>query len=315
MDSAHKAIGDFWLHQLQEVQGNDLDFKSHTLPLARIKKVMKSDPDVKMISAEAPVLFSKACEIFIKEMTLRAWFNAEDSKRRTLQRQDVAAASLRSEMYDFLIDVIPRDEFINAGKKTHSTKEEMSAQQMAQVQASQMTSAQIHAAVAAVASQQHAIPGSAVAGPPNPATSAMAAVAAQYYNHQPFQQYYASHLNDINAMQHAAAAAAAAGNIPSNMAVAAAAAAAAQQQQAQQQQQQQQQQPQFYSGLGSHNYDWLQRQQQQQQQQQVQGGINAAGFLRGGAGAGAGIQSSISSHGQPSGTDPLSEQSKGGSNK
>lgn len=43
------------------------DFKSnkHQLPLARIKKIMKSDEDVRMISAEAPVLFAKACELFI----------------------------------------------------------------------------------------------------------------------------------------------------------------------------------------------------------------------------------------------------------
>jgi hypothetical protein len=38
------------------------DFKTYNLPLARIKKVMKSDEEVKMISAEAPIMFSKACE-------------------------------------------------------------------------------------------------------------------------------------------------------------------------------------------------------------------------------------------------------------
>ena len=38
-----------------------------------------------MISAEAPVLFAKAAEIFITELTLRAWIHAEDNKRRTLQ--------------------------------------------------------------------------------------------------------------------------------------------------------------------------------------------------------------------------------------
>ncbi|CAG8611464.1 5184_t:CDS:2 [Paraglomus brasilianum] len=37
------------------------DFKNHPLPLARIKKVMKVDEDVKMISSEAPVIFAKAC--------------------------------------------------------------------------------------------------------------------------------------------------------------------------------------------------------------------------------------------------------------
>lgn len=46
---------------------------------------MKLDPDVKMISAEAPLLFAKATEIFIHELTLRAWIHTEDNKRRTLQ--------------------------------------------------------------------------------------------------------------------------------------------------------------------------------------------------------------------------------------
>ena len=36
-------------------------FKNHSLPLARIKKIMKSDEDVRMISIETPVLFAKAC--------------------------------------------------------------------------------------------------------------------------------------------------------------------------------------------------------------------------------------------------------------
>lgn len=38
-----------------------------------------------MISAEAPVLFAKAAEIFVSELSLRAWIHTEDNKRRTLQ--------------------------------------------------------------------------------------------------------------------------------------------------------------------------------------------------------------------------------------
>ena len=54
----------------------DVDFKSikPALPLARIKKIMKSDEDVRMISAEAPVLFAKACELFILDLSMRAWY-------------------------------------------------------------------------------------------------------------------------------------------------------------------------------------------------------------------------------------------------
>ena len=58
------------------------DLKRQELPLARIKKIMKLDEDVKMISAEAPVLFGKACEMFIHELTMRAWVHTEDNKRR-----------------------------------------------------------------------------------------------------------------------------------------------------------------------------------------------------------------------------------------
>ncbi len=34
-----------------------------------------------MIGAEAPVLFAKAAEMFILELTLRAWIHTEENKR------------------------------------------------------------------------------------------------------------------------------------------------------------------------------------------------------------------------------------------
>lgn len=71
---------------------------------------MKADPEVKMISAEAPILFAKGCDIFITELTMRAWIHAEDNKRRTLQRSDIAAALSKSDMFDFLIDIVPRED-------------------------------------------------------------------------------------------------------------------------------------------------------------------------------------------------------------
>ncbi|EGC32902.1 hypothetical protein DICPUDRAFT_13914, partial [Dictyostelium purpureum] len=80
------------------------------LPLARIKKIMKSDPSVRMISWEAPLLFAKACEFFILELTARSWIHTDLSKRRTLQRSDIIHGVSRVEAFDFLIDVLPRDE-------------------------------------------------------------------------------------------------------------------------------------------------------------------------------------------------------------
>lgn len=52
-----------------------------------------------MISAEAPVLFAKAAQIFITELTLRAWIHTEDNKRRTLQvMEDLFLSYLKSAM-------------------------------------------------------------------------------------------------------------------------------------------------------------------------------------------------------------------------
>lgn len=107
---------EYWQHVIDDIEripddgsGPDV-FKSSDLPLARIKKVMKTDSDVKMIAAEAPVLFAKACDVFISELAMRAWIHAKENKRRTLQRSDIATAIQRSDVFDFLIDIVPREE-------------------------------------------------------------------------------------------------------------------------------------------------------------------------------------------------------------
>ncbi|KAG2320324.1 hypothetical protein Bca52824_013537 [Brassica carinata] len=71
---------------------------------------MKADEDVRMISAEAPVVFARACEMFILELTLRSWNHTEENKRRTLQKNDIAAAVTRTDIFDFLVDIVPRED-------------------------------------------------------------------------------------------------------------------------------------------------------------------------------------------------------------
>ncbi|KJZ75982.1 hypothetical protein HIM_04438 [Hirsutella minnesotensis 3608] len=107
----------YWQQTISHLESDVHDFKIHQLPLARIKKVMKADPDVKMISAEAPILFAKGCDIFITELTMRAWIHAEENKRRTLQRSDIASALAKSDMFDFLIDIVPREEASSHAKR------------------------------------------------------------------------------------------------------------------------------------------------------------------------------------------------------
>ena len=57
---AQAALDGFWPKAAEEIRTMSMaDLKRQELPLARIKKIMKLDEDVKMISAEAPVLFGK----------------------------------------------------------------------------------------------------------------------------------------------------------------------------------------------------------------------------------------------------------------
>uniref|UniRef100_A0A914C556 Transcription factor CBF/NF-Y/archaeal histone domain-containing protein n=1 Tax=Acrobeloides nanus TaxID=290746 RepID=A0A914C556_9BILA len=96
--------------------------KHQELPLARIKKIMKIDDDVKnqMISAEAPVLLAKAAEFLIEELTLRAWIHTEENRRKTIQKSDIAQAVSKNEVFDFLIDIVPRDEIMKSRSVPHN---------------------------------------------------------------------------------------------------------------------------------------------------------------------------------------------------
>jgi len=107
--------------EIDKMDKNPEKFKTHQLPLARVKKIMKSDEDVRMISAEAPVLFAKACELFIIELTHRAWLHTEEGKRRTLRKNDIAQCIASTDIFDFLIDIIPREEYAKTAIMKKST--------------------------------------------------------------------------------------------------------------------------------------------------------------------------------------------------
>ncbi|KQJ95565.1 nuclear transcription factor Y subunit C-2 [Brachypodium distachyon] len=105
-DQHQQKLQDFWTETLAEIEHMS-EIKPHSLPLARIKKIMKaSGEDIRMIASEAPGLLAKASEIFIQELTLRSWLETRDNNRRTLQKNDIGAAVSRNETFDFLVDVM-----------------------------------------------------------------------------------------------------------------------------------------------------------------------------------------------------------------
>ena len=54
-----------------------------------------------MISAEAPILFAKACELFILDITTRANFEAETENRSNVEREDFVRVFEKTPEYDF----------------------------------------------------------------------------------------------------------------------------------------------------------------------------------------------------------------------
>jgi nuclear transcription factor Y gamma len=103
-----QQLEQFIISQRHEISRMSLEeLRTHNLPLARVKKIMKSDEDVRMISAEAPALFAKACELFIAELSFRSWVHTEKSKRRTLHRSDIAQCISQTDIFDFLMDIVP----------------------------------------------------------------------------------------------------------------------------------------------------------------------------------------------------------------
>ena len=93
---------------------------------------MKADEDVKMISAEAPVLFAKACEMFIIELTHRSYYHTLENKRKTLQRSDISQTIASTDIYDFLQDIIPKEELREAQASAKKLNQESMLEKPAQ---------------------------------------------------------------------------------------------------------------------------------------------------------------------------------------
>ncbi|KAM0681339.1 CCAAT- binding transcription factor component [Glugoides intestinalis] len=109
--SYSKKIALFWKKTFTKVASESIIEKSFKLPLARIKRLMKVEEDVKMVAAEVPILFSLVTEIFMQELTIRAWMTTEDGRRKILQSNDISFAIKTSSMYDFLIYLIPYNDY------------------------------------------------------------------------------------------------------------------------------------------------------------------------------------------------------------
>ncbi|XP_061709951.1 DNA polymerase epsilon subunit 4 isoform X1 [Cydia pomonella] len=62
--------------------------KATRLPIARIKNIMKQDPDVSVISADAAFLVTKATELFL-ETIVKETYNTSTKKKKIITKKDL----------------------------------------------------------------------------------------------------------------------------------------------------------------------------------------------------------------------------------
>ena len=114
MLSSHQytfSVSQFWKEKVEEVSNKNVIEKKKNgtmMPASRIKKAIGINSDL-LVSSEAVVISTKACELFIQELVYRSWLVAQEGKRRTLHRTDISASLMRSDHYDFLVDFIPKE--------------------------------------------------------------------------------------------------------------------------------------------------------------------------------------------------------------
>ncbi|KAK7889765.1 hypothetical protein WMY93_025325 [Mugilogobius chulae] len=87
-------------------QSGPVSASSHSrlskLPLARIKALMKTDPDVSLASQESVFIIAKATELFVEMIAKDAMVYAQQGKRKTLQRKDLDNAIEAIDEFAFL---------------------------------------------------------------------------------------------------------------------------------------------------------------------------------------------------------------------
>jgi len=71
-------------------------------PLARIKHLMKMDPDLNMASQESVYLVSKALEMFVESLAREAYGYTERAKKKTVAKSDVDKAIDTADCLAFL---------------------------------------------------------------------------------------------------------------------------------------------------------------------------------------------------------------------
>ncbi|XP_062202052.1 uncharacterized protein LOC133904587 [Phragmites australis] len=103
--SEQQMIEEFWRTKQEEIEAIE-DFGERAIPMTRLKKVICAEKGKMMMTFDTPSFLTKACEMFVQELTFCAWMCASSHHRGIILDSDIAEAIASMESYDFLNDLL-----------------------------------------------------------------------------------------------------------------------------------------------------------------------------------------------------------------
>ncbi|XP_058033403.1 chromatin accessibility complex protein 1 [Ahaetulla prasina] len=79
-----------------------------SLPLSRIRVIMKSSPEVSSINPDAIFLTAKATELFVQYLATYAYKHGQGNEHKTLTYTHLSQAVQNSDTFQFLADIVPK---------------------------------------------------------------------------------------------------------------------------------------------------------------------------------------------------------------
>ncbi|XP_015340844.1 chromatin accessibility complex protein 1-like [Marmota marmota marmota] len=95
-----------------------------SLPLSRIRVIMKSSPEVSSINQEALVLTAKATELFVQYLATYSYRHESGKEKKALTYNDLANTAEESDTFQFLADILPKKILASKYLKMLKEKEE-----------------------------------------------------------------------------------------------------------------------------------------------------------------------------------------------
>ena len=103
--SEQQTIDEFWRKKQDEIEAIE-DFSKRVIPMTCLKKVLCAEKGKMMMTSDTPTFMTKACEISVQELSVRAWMCACSHNRSIILDSDIAEAIASIESYDFLNGVL-----------------------------------------------------------------------------------------------------------------------------------------------------------------------------------------------------------------